>query len=188
MICLLGTLAGSALARPSGTPAAVTAVEAKNGHRLPGNPVLHRGEEVIVTAAGFAPGADVTVGLVGVQLFGTTPANGDGAAVYQFTVPRSIVPGQHALVFSGAARSTQGAQRGGNVVVQVPLTEKWPFRTPGRHGTEGTHAGREHGTNPSGTGTNVLLPLLLGLAAVLLGALVTAAGRRRRRRPFGQSS
>ncbi|MDT4923752.1 MAG: hypothetical protein QOG01_1465 [Pseudonocardiales bacterium] len=186
---LAGVVTASALARSSGAGGVVSAVEASTGHHLPANPMLQAGERVLVTVRGFAPAAPVTVGLVGVRLLGAVVAGSAGAVVYPYAVPRSIGPGQHALVFSGAAAPTAAAPPG-NVEVTVPLTTQWPFRTSGRPtrrpsgasssgGVAGVAHGRGHGPTAF-TGVDVLGPVAAGVVALLGGLVLVRAGRRRR--------
>jgi hypothetical protein len=198
-IALLALVAGSALASSAKEDDAVTAI-ARSGHTLPENPMLHGGDRVVVTATGFASGADVTVGLVGVRLFGHIPADRRGRVVYAYTIPTSIGSGQHSLIFSGLAMSTSG----GNLssapssatkapapfIVTVPLTEQWKFRTAGKPsqlpslGVSGTgaHRGHDHGRGPTAfTGFDALGVVIVGLAAVAGGVGLVRAGSRRRR-------
>jgi hypothetical protein len=200
LIALLVLLAGSALASSPKDDDAVTAIDARSGHTLPENPMLHGGDRVVVTATRFASGADVTVGLVGLRLFGHVSADQRGRVVYAYTIPTSIGSGQHSLIFSGLAMSTSGGNPSSApssatkapapFIVTVPLTEQWKFRTPGKPsqspslGVSGTgaHRGHDHGDGPTAlTGFDALGLVIVGLAAVAGGVGLVRAGTRRRR-------
>jgi hypothetical protein len=196
-------LVASALARPTRGADGVSAVQASGGHRLPENPSLHPGERVVVTAEGFARRATIAVGLVGRAVLGSAAADGGGRVSYRFTVPTTIGAGQHALLFSGRAGSVSRLPAPvGTVRVTVPLTRRWPFRTPGAptgssgaasEGAHGGHSADGAGAGPSGsgspalTGADVLRLLLAGVVAVAGGiALLSSGSRRRRRRDPGE--
>src|SRR5438093_821961 len=126
---LLTVVASSALARAGHSSGPVSAVDTVTGRHLPANPDLRAGERVTVTARGFAAHVSVTVALVGVSTLDNVVADGHGIVGYVFTVPRTLDRGQHALALSGPPHGRSAQQPGGNVVVSVPLTEQWPFRT-----------------------------------------------------------
>lgn len=158
------------------------AVTATNGQQMAANPVLGEGQRATLTAVGFAPHAQVTVGLVGVRLLDTVEADRRGAAVYILTVPTSLGAGQHALIFSGAARRLS-AQSRGTLAVTAPRNENWLFRTSGElasrsrsHGIAGKHESHRPGETAR-TGFNALLVTLIGIVLLGLGAAVV---RRRR--------
>jgi hypothetical protein len=198
--CLIGgTLAASALARSSHRDATFTAVETGTGRVLPHDPLLHGGETVVITVRGFAPHAGVTIGLVGVRLFGVVSADRFGHVGYRYTVPRSMRDGRHVLIFSGLPaslvkpkphkRKSTRARDNQAFDVVVPFDPPWPFRLggapPPSTSPPSTHRG--HGTGGQHDGTSFTGVEILGLVAAALLALVAGAAilqfaRRRRRR------
>lgn len=193
--CVLLTLtsASARAYRPHQPP--VSAVDARTGKQLPPNPLLHHGSRVILTVPGFAPRTKVVVALVGVRHIGTMRASRRGFVVYRYTVPNWLRPGHHTLIFSGPApptkhrpakpvRSRPRKDRQ-SFVVTVPYDPPWPFRTGAQQRDPGGPAGH-HGTSggsvgpPSATGMNLLPLLVIGSAAIVLGGIALATGRRRR--------
>ncbi|MGN6609593.1 MAG: hypothetical protein ACTHMS_21610 [Jatrophihabitans sp.] len=199
----------AALAGATQPPGGVSIIDPRNGHRLPADPLLHRGEQVIVQVDGFRPAAQVVVGLVGVRRLGTVTADASGTASYRFTVPEALARGRYALILSGppAATSTAGrfttppghdpTRALGDVRVTVPLDVDAGFRLGPRLGVSGVdssstppphgHSGRGgHGVDGQGTGgtssTGVDSALLLALAAALVASGLVALRRGRRRR------
>jgi hypothetical protein len=183
---LTGLVAPAAIASPPDR-SPVAAVAAHTGHRLPADPVLHDGEQIVLTATGFAAGADVTVGLVGERLLVSVTADGRGAAVYTFSVPDAFGSGEHSLVFSGAVADLSNGSTGGNIQVGVPLTEQWPFRLPGRptsspHGVSGTEV---RSTLIANTGTDLAALVKLALLVTIGGVALLVTGARRARLSTG---
>ena len=196
LICVLLTLtSASARAYRPHSPA-ITAVDARTGEQLPDNPMLHTGSRVILTAPGFASRTHVLVALVGVRQLATVRADRRGVVGYVYTVPDWLGRGQHALIFSGPAPPAGQPSRNPTrsrptrarapFVVTVPYDPHWPFRTgrTSHHGTSGEHhhrPGEQKGGSagpPSATGIDLLPLLIIGPAAIILGGLVLAAGRR----------
>lgn len=196
LVCLLGgTLAASALARSSG-PGDPSAVDAATGRTLPVDPVLRRGERVILTVRGFAAHAGVQVALVHHRLYGSVRADRRGRVVYRYTMPCSLRDGSYELSFSGLGahypRGKQRQHRGTgtpdpqNVEVTVPFDPPWPFRLggaaghpPPSRGVGGVHT-QHGGTSFTGVDTGALAAAaLLSLGA---GAALLRFTRRRGRR------
>jgi hypothetical protein len=190
--CALLTLVSASAHANVPQPPTITAVDARTGHQLPANPMLHPGDRVILTVRGFAYRAVVVVALVGVRHLSTLRADDGGVAVYTFTVPSWMQRGQHTLIFSGPAppAKPQPFQLGGSrprhdlqaFQVTVPFDPPWPFRLGAGSGTGGVHQGPGGGGGPpSETGTNLAPLLAIGSAALIIGVLVLVVGRRRRR-------
>jgi len=187
--------------RSAGLP--VRAVDAATGRTLDGSEPLRGGRQVDVHLAGYAPGAAISVALVGVRSLAGTIADPRGRVVYRYALPSSLPAGRHVLIFSGAAGHAVSAPGGGNVVVSMPLAQFWRFRTgssggtsapasapasgPGAPGSSGSSAaGAGHGTRGGGTsstGTDALAALVIGLAALVAGGALVLTTRRRRPTP-----
>lgn len=194
LACLLGaTLAASAVARPSRTDSTFTAIDARSGKALPHDPVLHRGQRVIVTVRGFASHASVRVALVRVHFYGTVRADRHGHVGFPFAVPRTLRSGRHVLIFSGLPAALERAspkpQHGTETrdpqvfVVTVPFDPPWPFRLgaatphpPPSHGTGGQHG--SHGGGTSFTGVDIAALVLAALLVLAVGVAASCVARR----------
>lgn len=168
-----------------------------------------RGHRLVTSVPGFAPGAVVALRLDRVVDVGTSRADRTGTVHVTMSAPTTL--GRHQLMLVGAIPSTRSAvaAAGGAadgdaqaIVVVVPRLVSVTFRvvpslgvdadqTDRNHSRDG-HDGTSHnGTRPdvagesvtADTGTNVLLPGLIGCALVVLGAAVMFLGRRRSVRP-----
>jgi hypothetical protein len=198
LLYLLLTLVGASALPHAPHKPPVTAVDARTGKQLPPNPLVQHGSQVVLTVPGFAPRTQVVVALVGARHLGTVRAGRRGVVRYPFTVPRRLRHGHHILIFSGPAPASVYRRRPPKTVhplprwdpqtimVAVPYDPPWSFRTgppprtrpPGdpEHRTQGGAAGP-----PAETGIDLLLLAVVGPVAIILGAFVFAAGRRRRR-------
>lgn len=105
---------------------------------------------VATAADSFDPGTSVEYGIQSVyQKLGVTTANEFGAAIVNVTIPRTMKPGRHAILFTGV-------KDGRPTRVSVPITVvagpagNRGIGTAGAGTDAGTGSG---GTGPGGTGT-----------------------------------
>lgn len=92
-----------------------------NGQRVAlnaeGNLVVNEGDKLVVSAAGFAPGQDVSVWLYSTPTeLGVIAADADGKVSGAFDLPSGLDAGDHRLVFSGV--NPEGA----NVLLGIGLS------------------------------------------------------------------
>jgi hypothetical protein len=200
-LVLLGVRAADAQPAPQGVTASTL-----QGVRLPANPALVPGEQVVLVAAGFAPGADTTVRRLGSSDAFAAPADATGHARLIYAVP-ALGPGSVTLVFVGPPAQTRGpwgsapvpmpstapaTGGGGNLVVTVPLLDDFTYHvdppasgSSGGSGIEGVHASRsaQAGTavvGLAGTGTDAAALLAAGALAIASGLGIELLARRRR--------
>jgi hypothetical protein len=130
------------------------------------------GAPLTVRVHGFASGASITVVLHSVPLkLGTVTADASGDGELTATVPANFAAGAHVLQ----------ASVGGDVVATRSIRITAPAVSSGNAG--GQASGQASGTDASGlasTGTNLTLPVALGLLLIAAGTILTLQRRRRR--------
>lgn len=132
---------------------------------------VEAGDELGVTGSNCPPGSTVTLTIDG-EVVGTTTAGDDGTFATDVTVPAGLTPGTYTLTAEcdGQTATTQfdvvAAGGGGG--------------DPGGGG--GTGGGGTGGGALARTGTDLDLPVQIGVALVALGgvAMALSSGRRRR--------
>jgi hypothetical protein len=148
-----------------------------------GRPVLEvrPGASFPVHVDGFAPRAAVTLRMIGLPGTTVVRANARGVLHTHYRAPRT--PGHYRLAVTGLPWVTSvptppdGGPGAAVFRVTVPRLALIPVVVVrGGHGSEGEHNGP-----PAWTGTNLLVPVLVGIALVVLGLASILTGRRRRR-------
>jgi hypothetical protein len=151
------------------------------------NPVLLRGQQIVVHAAGFAPRAQVAIRLANTVQYSYAAADGTGTLTLRYTVDSHLADGAYVLTFVGApGASPSGTPQEHDVpplrddspfVFLVPRVWLFHFRV--------TASGGDTHPPPPGTGgiayTGVDIAALIALGAVVLviGVLVLRTARRR---------
>ena len=136
-----------------------TTVPASNGALTPGagsSSKVVAGKTMVVSGTGYQPGSTVTVLIYSSpQVLTTVVADASGNFTVTVTVPAGLAAGEHTLVASGV--DTLGNQRFTTLAVTVSASG---------------------GARLAYTGTDVLVPALGGLAAVVVGAGLIVVRRR----------
>ena len=136
-----------------------TTVPASNGSLTPGagsSSKVVAGKTMVVSGTGYQPGSTVTVLIYSSpQVLTTVVADASGNFTVTVTVPAGLAAGEHTLVASGV--DTLGNQRFTTLAVTVSASG---------------------GARLAYTGTDVLVPALGGLAAVVVGAGLIVVRRR----------
>jgi len=79
---------------------------------------LQRGDNVVITAAGFAPGSLINVAVFSDPIaLGTTTTNDNGRATQRWAIPDTIEAGDHTLVVSGDLANVKSTVFGLRIVV-----------------------------------------------------------------------
>ena len=198
---------GAAAAAPK--PSSNLTAYNEQGKRLPPNPKLDPGERVRLVVTGYGPLSPVAVRLAGAASEVDRTADASGTTTYVYTVPDPFADGQYLLTLVGdpphtpttssAAPTKLPSKDVDPLVVTVPNTGFFPFRIGAGGGpttsvspTEtstavvsatNTSQGGSGNGGLSGTGANVLAPLVIGLITVLVGFVSVRLGLRRSGEP-----
>ncbi len=149
------------------------------GTPLGDNPTLDPGQNVSVTATGFAAAASVDVTVHSTpQDLGTVTADSTGTVTYAFLVPTTLEAGAHTLVFTSGSTT-------GTYAFVVSTTAATTAAADGGT-TDGGTTDTAGSTLPH-TGADVVIYLLVALILMVTGVgflawsggLVTSNGRHR---------
>lgn len=79
---------------------------------------LQRGDNVVITATGFAPGSRINVAVFSDPIaLGSTTTNDNGQATQRWAIPATIEAGDHTLVVSGDLANVKNTVFGLRIVV-----------------------------------------------------------------------
>lgn len=141
------------------------------------------GQQLTLTASGFAPAAPVTFGIYSSPVvLATVTADATGSATATVTIPAGLT-GAHSLVATGIG--PDGTPRFVRTDIALPTAPVDPG-TPGTPGTPATPGAPSAPTASGGSGlaaTGLDASGLAALAVLLLGAGAAVAFRRRPQRP-----
>lgn len=128
-----------------------------NKNPLTKDPLLTKGQQITVKAAGFVPGESVTVVLASTP---TTLAPGSadaaGMVTYPFTVPTGLADGNHSLTFTGSRLTAAYAFHVGTAATTVGTSI--PGTTGGVSSQAGGGTGTGGGSSGVTTGSSTSLP------------------------------
>jgi hypothetical protein len=138
-----------------------------------------------VVLNGFAPHATAKLWMIDLPGTSYAQANAGGVLHTRYRAPTAV--GHYRLAISGAPRIRSGARPthpSSNMQVTVPRHAIIPVDVEPRqgHGNEGEQRHHVEGNagRPAATGADVVAPVVLGAALLLLGLMFAGAGRRRR--------
>jgi LPXTG-motif cell wall-anchored protein len=176
---------------PEPRPAPV--VPESSGQLVPKSPLddVTVGERIEVSGSGYLPNSTVVLVVYSTpQVLGTVVTDGTGAFTTTVQLPAGLPAGSHTLVASGVDPDGNPRDLTSPVTVTVSSTgapgtsDAGP--AGGATGTGGAGASATSttpaATSPSGlasTGADVALPVVAGLVALIAGAGLVVAGRRR---------
>lgn len=138
-----------------------------------------------VVLNGFAPHATARLWMVDQPGTSYAQANAGGVLHARYRAP--TVVGHYRLAVSGAPRIRSGGRpthSAWNAQVTVPRYAIIPVDVEPRHGhgSEGEHrphVGGQNPASPAATGVDVVAPVVLGAALLVVGLLFAGLGRRR---------
>jgi hypothetical protein len=155
---------------------------------LPVDPVLVRGQQILVRASGFAGGADVAIRLANTSQTRHAPADANGVLVLRYAVGLQAAYGTDVLTFEGApaVSATPIPQEHDALplrddspfVFLVPRVWLFHFRVDRTTGNQ-----RRPPTSGGGiayTGADVAALLALGVVVIAIGVLILRTARRPR--------
>lgn len=175
--------AAAAATRPDIEPT----VRAAAGQLLPMNPVLLRGQQVVVRADGFAAATRVAIRLAGTAPTNYAHADDAGVLTLHYPIATSLADGAYVLTLVGSPGApTSGtpqdddappSRAGSPFVFLVPRVWLFHFQVAASTGSHRPPTGSGTGAIAY-TGVDVLALLAIAAGLVAIGALIVRTARR----------